>query len=121
MATRFDIGATDYFFKAIDTAAEINVVDSAGAAQALTGLALKWVLKRDAKAAAALITKTTGGGAITLDDEDGTDDQAVIAIAKADTSGLRAGTYYQELYRTDSGSETLLSFGDCVLRERVSV
>lgn len=122
MATRFDIAASAEFFKATDTSIEINVKQSDGStAQSMTGWALKWVLKRSQYASTALLTKTTGGSGITTDDEDGTDDQAVIDIDKADTSSLTAKTLWHELYRTDSGSETLLSFGDCVLRERVSV
>ena len=92
----------------------INVKQADGTtAQTMTGWALKWVLK-DHRTGAVRFTKTTVSG-ITIGDGSGTNDQARVAIAAADTLALPAAVYFHELTRTDVGSEAVLSFGDAHL------
>lgn len=73
----------------------IPVTDDDGAPVALTGASLAWAIVR-AHGADALVTKTSGGGGITLEDGDGTDDVAVVALEPEDTQGL-AGQFRHEL------------------------
>ena len=69
--------------------------DEAGAPLTLTGAALAWAIVR-IHGAVALVSKTSGGGGITLEDGDGTDDVAVITLDPEDTQAL-AGRYRHEL------------------------
>lgn len=94
-----------HLFRNADTVLRITVTGGA-----LTGQALRWRLQRS-PFEAALITKTSGGGAITLD---GTD-TAVVDLDAADTAALLPGTYQHRLERTDAGSVTVLSYGWAIL------
>jgi hypothetical protein len=80
----------------------IPIVDRvSGAAVALTDMDLRCVLSV-AEGGTALVTKTTGGSGITLDDSAATDDEAVVAFDAADTEDLAPGTYHYMLQRTDT-------------------
>lgn len=92
-------------FRGTDTQLRITVTGGP-----LTGQALRWILFRSIYESP-LVTKTTAGGAITID---GTD-TAVVDIEAEDTSALLPGTYDHRLERTDEGSETVLSYGWAVL------
>lgn len=75
---------------------------------ALTGYALSFMIKQRATDAdaAALVTLTTAGGAISISSA-----VATVSVADTDTDGLDAGTYAWELKRTDAGSEAVLGYG----------
>jgi hypothetical protein len=88
----------------------------------ITGWALSWMLKKrlahdDSEA---LITKTTGGGTVTIA---GTFNatpannlqRATISILDTETDPLAKGDYQWELKRTDAGSETVLAYGKMTL------
>lgn len=98
----------------------INVTDSAGAAQTMTGWSLQFVLRQgdlDAggQNGAAKVTKATGGSGITIGNGSGTDDRASVALTYADTSNLPPGIYNGALWRTDSTNDDPLWVGNIVL------
>ena len=83
--------------------------------QAITGWALKWDLRRyDSEADPAILTKTTGAGSIVI--TDGPNGQGTITIADTDTDSLPSRVYRHALKRTDDGSETVLLFGNAILK-----
>ena len=75
-----------------------------GTAVALTGYALQFVLRRPnaTETDIPLLSKTTGGGGITIGDGSGTDDRASIAIARADHLDIGPGWAEWALWRTDT-------------------
>lgn len=117
MALKFDIEESDRFFTNADKLLTFQVKQSDGiTAQAITGWALSWVMKRrftDADASA-LITKTTPGG-ITI--TDGPNGECRLTVTDEDTALIRAGFYVHELKRTDAGAETPLCAGTVILRQ----
>lgn len=111
MSKNVNITASDHFIKGEDKTLVFDVVDSTGAAQAMTGWALEWVLRRSAAATTAILTKNTSGGTISISNGDGTDDRATVTITDDDTVDLVAGQYEYALRRTDAGFEQVLAFG----------
>jgi hypothetical protein len=72
------------------------------------------------------LTKSTSDGSITVTgtynaDPDVNTQRVAVAIADTDTEGLAGGTYKHALKRTDDGLETILSFGEFVLRSAAAV
>ena len=110
MAKRNDITAAHFFFKGTDKTIYWDVVDSANAAQVMTGWTLSWKMYPANGSGNALLTKTPA-----ISNGDGTDDRATVTIADTDTSALPAGNYLYELLRTDAGFQEVLSFGDLVM------
>ncbi len=83
-----------------DTRTEtVTVTNSAGSAQNLTGLTLRWVVRRHSRAGTIVISKSTGSG-ITITNAAGGIFQ--IALSPADTKNLE-GEYYHEASGVDSG------------------
>jgi hypothetical protein len=84
----------------------------------ITGWALTFTIKLDpGDAGTVLVTKTVGSG-ITI--TDGPNGKADVVIAEADGEKLLADHEYDyDLWRTDSGNKTPLTFGRIKLRERV--
>ena len=131
MSIESSITAEEEFFIGEDKFLSYTVTeDDEVTPQDVTGWALSWYLKKratDADADAKL-TKTTVSG-ITISGVYNADpalntQRVVVAIADTDTGAagspaeaLPAGSYRMELKRTDAGSETVLSFGQCVLRQ----
>src|SRR3989304_5078912 len=111
MSKNVNITASDHYAKGEDKTLVFDVVDSAGAAQTMTGWALEFVLRRSAASATAVLTKTTGAAQITISNGDATDDRATVTITDDDTVDLVAGTYEYALRRTDSGNEQGRAFG----------
>lgn len=120
MATQANIGTNDDFFTGEDKSLVFTVTQADGSTpQNITGWTLSWMLKRnlgDADAAA-LITKTTAGGAIALTTP--LSGICTVTIEDVDTDALTPGTYRHELKRTNAGTETVLSYGTCVLKQAV--
>lgn len=56
-----------------------------------------------------LVTKTLGSGITSLDDTVG---QLTVTFLAANTDDLPKRIYYYELWRTNAGYNTLLSYGD---------
>jgi len=102
-----------------------NTGSRAGTAVAMTGYGLKFVLRRNARDATALISKTTGSAEITIgngtyppDDPfspngatGGTDDMASVTILETDGATLAEGTYHWALWRTDGTNDRPLAWG----------
>ncbi|MGH9202203.1 MAG: hypothetical protein ACRD2A_13320 [Vicinamibacterales bacterium] len=115
MSKEANIAKTDNWFVGEDRTFIFTVNNAADSgAENITGWALEWVLRKDADATAAIITKTVAGGGITI--PVGTDGKANVLVLDDDTVNLEPGTYYHTLRRTDGGQETVLSFGTATLR-----
>jgi hypothetical protein len=119
MALKMDIVQDDRFFMNSDY--EINCYIKQAdetTAQDVSGWAFSWMLKkRESDADAnAVITKTTAGGGITI--ENGPLGYVRVLIADTDTqaAGIRAGVYMHELKRIDAGLEAPVIKGMAVLR-----
>lgn len=103
-----------FHIKNDDESASINIL----------GWALSWMVKRHKDQAdnAALLTKTTAGGAIviagTFNATPSVNTQrATLTVPDDDTdTEVPEGTYHWELKRTDAGFETVLAYGtlECV-------
>ncbi len=94
----------------------------------VSGFSMIWVLRKsDTASDPALLSKTTGSG-ITITGTFNADplintQRVVVALADTDTAGndgsvlIPPKKYRYSLKRTDAGSETILAFGNFVLRE----
>jgi hypothetical protein len=102
-----------------DRTIEIPVVQSDGStAQTMTGWTLVWSLM-DRPGGTALITKTP-----TIGNSAGTDDLATITVDAADwtSAGITdPDSLFHVLYRNDSGSVSMLSFGEAVVHAALPV
>src|SRR5687768_16887689 len=87
---------------------DVRIVARAVAPTDVTGWAVTFQV-RDSLGGTSRITKTTGGGGISLTDAGR--GVLTIIIAKADTQGLAPGNYVWDLKRTDTGSNTVLAHG----------
>lgn len=114
MAAKATIGASDNLFVGEDKSLVFTVVDTAGVAVNITGWTLSWTLKRRATDAAALITKTTGGGGIALTTP--VSGICTVTIEDTDTDPLGPLSGVHELKRTNAGSEAVLSYGTLELK-----
>ena len=105
------IGRDQNLYIGEDRTINVDVNQSDGTPQPMTGWALTWELT-DRAGGTVLLTKTVGSG-ITIGNGDGTDDRAAITLADGDTEGLTdgAGIYYYYLRRTDGDSEVNMAFG----------
>ena len=81
----------------------------------ISGEDLEWVLRLGANGTSPLITKTTGGGGITI--PIGTDGIALVVIDAANSLALTEGPseeYFHTLRRSTPGSELVYNFGQFV-------
>jgi hypothetical protein len=114
MANEVHIEDSDHWFVGEDKILEFTVYQSDGITpQNITGWTLEWVLRKAASAIAATLSKTTAAGITITNALAGI---CQVAITDDDTVALAPGTYFHTLRRTDSGSETVLAFGTCVLK-----
>src|SRR4051812_42135145 len=93
-----------------------TVLDSAKAAVNVTGWAIEWVFGRNPDMPP-LFKKTIGAGITVLDAAQG---RLSVTIAAADTTGLRDATYYHTLWRVDTGTHAVLSYGPATLKQGAS-
>ena len=102
--------------------------DNDGIPLDVSGYAMTWILrKKDTASDPALLTKTTGAGITvtgTFDvDPDVNTQRVVVTLADTDMATdlgvviIPPLKYRYSLKRTDAGSETILAFGNFVLRE----
>lgn len=115
MSTKSPVVITDNFFIGEDRVLRFTVVDADGVAVNITGWALEWVLRVVPASTAASLTKTTGGGGITI--TSGAGGICEVAIADADTINLGEDRYFYTLRRSDSGNEVVLAFGEFWLQQ----
>lgn len=119
MAVERNITADDEWFTGEDKSLVFTIYQSDGTTpQDITSWSLSWMLKRRKSDldAAALLTKTTASGIALTTPADGI---ATVSIADTDTDAVSPGTGYHELKRTDSGVETVLTYGSAYLRQGV--
>lgn len=101
---------------------------TSGVVRDITGYSLIFIVRTtDTTPTAELITKTTGGGGITIsgtyDADPGTNTQKVeVDIEDTDTwvdssDFLKPGKYRYAMKRTDDGTETTLVYGDFIIFE----
>lgn len=118
MALKFDITEADRFFTNADKVIKFKIYQADGVTpQNITGWAMSWLLKRrltDADSAA-LVTKTTGAGTITLTTPLTGDCE--LTVTDENTATVASGFYVHELKRTDAGAETPLCEGKARLRQ----
>jgi len=121
MTTEAHIAQSDNLFTGTDKVLQFTVVDSAGAAQAITGWALLFVMVpwpvTGALASGWKLSKTTGAG-ITI--TNGAGGICQVAIADTDTDAIKGNEqpiFYYELRRTDAGNEDVLAYGKVTLRQ----
>lgn len=115
MSIEVNITADDHWIAGEDKSFRFFCVDSAGAAQDMTGWALEWVVRRSANSPTATFTKTTGATTIAISNGIGTSDLATVTVTDDDTVSLVTGQYVHALRRTDAGSEVVLAFGTAEL------
>lgn len=119
MAIDRDITATDDWFTGEDKQLSLTVYQGATTTpQEITGWAISFMIKRDARDAdaSAKVTKTVGSGIVLTTPASGL---MTITVTDTDTSLLKAGNYAYEVKRTDDGSKTVLTRGTLTLRQGV--
>lgn len=107
---RYDFTTEDHFTQGENRTVRFPVEDSAGDPVAsFTGWTFVWYLynKLSETSEEALITKATSDGITTPAVPPNVD----VTLVPADTSALRAKTYWYELWRDDSGDAVRLAWG----------
>lgn len=122
-----EVNIADQYFTAEDKSLRIVIYQDpidpltgthTGPVQNITGWTLSWMVKRRKTHAdlSALITKTTGGGGISI--TNGPAGELVIGVDDADIDDIVAGQlYWHELKRMDSGVLTVLVQGTFMLNQ----
>ena len=82
----------------------IDVVDSGGSPQNMTGWSLAYVWREKDGTFPLVLSKTTGGFGVSIGNGAGTNDRATVTIDAADTDGL-PGEFDGALWRTDSTND----------------
>jgi hypothetical protein len=91
---------------------DVTVTFTMDPAEAVTGWALAFYVRaRPEYGSAALVTRTTAAGGITI--TDGPGGVFAVAVPAASTLALPVGRYRYDVWRTDSGSEVMLAYGAC--------
>jgi hypothetical protein len=120
MSKQFNITAADNVFIGMAKAVKVKCVDRAGAPLDLTGKDLTWTM-RAGSAGRVLLTKASADAEITLEDGDGNNDVAVVALLPGDTFDDVLGTIliepgrYAHALKSESDDD-VLSYGDFTLR-----
>lgn len=92
-----------------------TVVNAAGEAQNITGWSLSFVVHGYGNPLAIYITKTTGGGGITI--TNGVGGVLAVSIERADTLLMYPGSYDYVIRRTDSGFNDAVTVGIITLTQ----
>lgn len=114
MSIEAPIAKSDNWFIGEDKIFEFTVVDSDGDIQDISGWSLEWVLRQRPDRDAAVLTKTDEDGIELTSPASGI---CQVTITDANTLALSPGSYYHTLRRDDDDSETVLSFGEAILRQ----
>ena len=112
MGKRVDFKTTDNFDPGTDQTHRITVTNKANATVALTGMVLKYSIRRTRKGAtlSPFTDKTTSSGIVLASSSGNTDDVAVVTINAADTTGMEGKVWYV-LERSDSGDVIVIAEG----------
>lgn len=113
------IGADHQFIFTVLNASSAAAVD-------ITGWALSWMVKRQAKDtdATKLLQMTTALGSIAISGTyaaapEANTQVATVTVADTDTDAIAPGLYRYELKRTDGGLEAPLAYGAILFRQGV--
>jgi len=123
MARQQNIGQSDDWFIGEDKTLAFEIYSSDEATiQNVSTWAMAFYFRRMIEADTKLFTKTTGGATITItgsynSDPDTNTQRTNVIIDDTDTDNLQAGKYHYSLWRTDSGNETVLAYGEAVLKK----
>lgn len=115
MAKLSPIKAADEWFqgetKLFDFTVETE--EENGTPQDVTGWALRWQIMAHKRAQDTLLEKSTGGSGVVI--TDGPSGVCEVTVDPTDTTVLEPKMYWHELWRTDAGFETVLSYGPAEL------
>jgi hypothetical protein len=117
MAYEDPIERTDEYHIGEDKSLIFTIYQSNGTtAQDITGWSLEWVLKADYDTSTALLTKTTGGSGIALTTP--VSGICTVTVDDTDTDSILPGrSYVHVLKRTDSGNESILTYGTVAFKK----
>ena len=112
MGKRVDFKTSDNWNPGEDATHRITVTNKANTAVALTGMTLKYSIRRTRKGAtlSPFTDKTTSSGIALASSSGNTDDIAVVTINAADTTGMDGKVWFI-LERTDSGDKIVIAEG----------
>lgn len=105
-----DISSTSEVFAGEDKVIEFQVLDSVDAVVNISGWTLEFEVRLTRYTPTGVLVKT---GTIT----DAPNGKFQVALASADTSALKAGTYYYGAARTNAGAYDIVAEGKFVLRK----
>lgn len=128
MATESNIDKDDNVFIGEDKTLSFTVLDADGVPMDISGWALAFIVRsKDTSTGTPVLTKTTSSGITITGTYNATPasntQRAVVSLVDTDTAEndgtviIKPAKYRYSLKRTDSGSETILAFGNFVLRE----
>jgi hypothetical protein len=107
------------WYRGEDVVLTDSIKDAGGAAVNITGWSLQFTLKKAYGDAAAVLTKSTAGGGITI--TNGPGGVLQVTIASADTASLEVRTYVYDIQRIDAGSRAVLSIGNATIKPEVAL
>lgn len=102
-------------FKGDTKVLEVTVKDQDDVVVDISGTSIKWQLAKKSKDVAALISKSTSGGGVTI--VDGPAGRFNVLIAPADTESLKAAACYHEAEVDDGGVISTVMTGTATLVE----
>lgn len=123
MAREQHIGGSDHWFIGEDKTLPFEIYDSTEEQiQNVTGYAIGFYLRKILEGDPLVFSKTTGASTITITgsynaDPDTNTQRINVLITDDDTDNLQPGQYQYSLWRTDSGSETVLAYGTVELKK----
>lgn len=91
----------------------VETEEENGTPEVISGWAIRWELRPHKKAQSTIFTKETGGSGVVITDP--LNGLVEVTIDAADTIEIEPRTYWHELWRTDVGFETVLSYGPAEL------
>lgn len=123
MARQQNLGGSEDWFIGEDKTLPFEIYDGANESLIVdvSAFAMEFKLRRKGDTDKVVLTKTTGGSTITItgafnSDPDTNTQKTNVLIEDTDTDHLPPGDYYYSLRRTDAGNETVLAYGDVVLK-----
>lgn len=120
MAIQRDITAMDNWFAGEDKAFIDTIYQADGVTpENITSWAISFMVKKraaDLDSLAKVVKTVTDGGIAITSAASGI---ITITVFAADTVAINPGTYRYEIKRTNTGQETVLTYGSCVIRQSV--
>ena len=122
MARLQNLGNDDDWFVGEDKTLSFEIFSSDEVTmENVTGFAMQWVMRQGLEGDPILINKTTAGATISITGTWNADmnintQRVNVSVPRTDTYRLQPGKYYHALKRTDSGNQTVLSYGAVELK-----